>query len=103
MTIQILYWIFGALLLGRSSLGAVLAPPWADPKINPCASKPRGWQMLYWPEDGNCYKIFKVSILMINYLKLFKFYIGNVFGNVFTEHRTLFLMINVFHTFIICI
>lgn len=42
--------------------GAVAPPPWADPKVNPCATQPRGWQLLYWPPDGKCYKIFKVSI-----------------------------------------
>lgn len=39
---------------------AVMAPPWANPKLNPCASQPRGWQLLFWPPDGKCYKIFQV-------------------------------------------
>lgn len=39
--------------------GAVVPPPWADPGNNPCASQPGGWQLLYWPEDGKCYKIFQ--------------------------------------------
>lgn len=37
-----------------------MAPPWANPKLNPCAKQPGGWQLLYWPPDGKCYKIFKV-------------------------------------------
>ncbi|KAI4463632.1 hypothetical protein MML48_4g00021332 [Holotrichia oblita] len=41
--------------------GAVAPPPWADPKVNPCATQPRGWQLLYWPPDGKCYKIFKMG------------------------------------------
>ncbi|KAK9737425.1 protein of unknown function (DUF4789) [Popillia japonica] len=41
--------------------GAVAPPPWADPKVNPCAAQPRGWQLLYWPPDGKCYKIFKMG------------------------------------------
>lgn len=41
--------------------GAVVAPPWADPKLNPCANEPRGWQLLYWPPDGKCYKIFQLG------------------------------------------
>lgn len=47
-----------------SNFGAVVAPPWADPILNPCAILPRGWQMLYWPPDGKCYKIFKVSVAL---------------------------------------
>lgn len=38
--------------------GAVVPPPWANPGNNPCASQPGGWQLLYWPLDGKCYKIF---------------------------------------------
>ncbi|XP_022912789.2 uncharacterized protein [Onthophagus taurus] len=40
---------------------AVVPPPWADPTINPCAALPRGWQLLYWPPDGKCYKIFQMG------------------------------------------
>ncbi|CAH1174289.1 unnamed protein product [Phaedon cochleariae] len=40
---------------------AIMAPPWANPKLNPCASQPRGWQLLFWPPDGKCYKIFQVG------------------------------------------
>jgi len=38
---------------------AVLPPPWADPVCNPCAAQPGGWQLLFWPLDGQCYKIFQ--------------------------------------------
>ncbi|XP_075234981.1 uncharacterized protein LOC142332422 [Lycorma delicatula] len=39
--------------------GTVVPPPWADPNQNPCASQPGGWQLLYWPPDQKCYKIFQ--------------------------------------------
>ncbi|KAJ8938717.1 hypothetical protein NQ318_005571 [Aromia moschata] len=48
-------------LLQPRTQGAVMAPPWANPKLNPCASQPRGWQLLFWPPDGKCYKIFQVG------------------------------------------
>ncbi|XP_013138506.1 PREDICTED: uncharacterized protein LOC106103316 [Papilio polytes] len=48
---------FAALVCG--SQAAVLPPPWADAKRNPCATHPRGWLMLYWPADGKCYTIYK--------------------------------------------
>lgn len=38
-----------------------MPPPWADPSSNPCAAQPRGWQLLYWPSDGKCYKIFQAG------------------------------------------
>lgn len=38
---------------------AVLPPPWADPAHNPCAAQPGGWQLLFWPPDGQCYRIFQ--------------------------------------------
>lgn len=38
-----------------------MPPPWADPSSNPCAAQPRGWQLLYWPADGKCYKIFQAG------------------------------------------
>ncbi|XP_023315621.1 uncharacterized protein LOC106659378 isoform X1 [Trichogramma pretiosum] len=41
--------------------GAIVPPPWADPANNPCASQPRGWQLLYWPADGKCYRIFQIG------------------------------------------
>ncbi|KAJ8919330.1 hypothetical protein NQ315_003914 [Exocentrus adspersus] len=41
--------------------GAIMAPPWANPKLNPCAALPNGWQLLFWPPDGRCYKIFQIG------------------------------------------
>lgn len=38
-----------------------MPPPWADPELNPCAKEPRGWQLLFWPPDGQCYKIFQIG------------------------------------------
>ncbi|KAK9873081.1 hypothetical protein WA026_020812 [Henosepilachna vigintioctopunctata] len=38
---------------------AIAPPPWANPKLNPCAFDSNGWLMLYWPPDGACYKIFQ--------------------------------------------
>lgn len=58
---MIIHFAFLLVSLFNSNFGAVVAPPWADPILNPCALLPRGWQMLYWPPDGKCYKIFKVS------------------------------------------
>ncbi|XP_034949164.1 uncharacterized protein [Chelonus insularis] len=40
---------------------AIVPPPWANPSSNPCAVQPRGWQLLYWPADGKCYKIFQIG------------------------------------------
>ncbi|XP_008217155.1 multiple epidermal growth factor-like domains protein 10 isoform X1 [Nasonia vitripennis] len=40
---------------------AIVPPPWANPTSNPCATQPRGWQLLYWPADGKCYKIFQIG------------------------------------------
>lgn len=37
----------------------IVAPPWSDAQQNPCSSEPNGWQLLYWPLDGKCYKIFQ--------------------------------------------
>lgn len=56
-------WVWLAALLCGSQ-AAVLPPPWADVKRNPCAALPRGWLMLYWPKDGKCYTIYKVSKLL---------------------------------------
>lgn len=55
-------WIWIAALLCGSQ-AAVLPPPWADVRRNPCASHPRGWLMLYWPSDGKCYTIYKVCFI----------------------------------------
>ncbi|KAF7264723.1 hypothetical protein GWI33_022531 [Rhynchophorus ferrugineus] len=40
---------------------AVAPPPWANPDLNPCVRQSRGWQVLFWPPDKKCYKIFKVG------------------------------------------
>lgn len=46
--------------LAATAMSAVLPPPWADPSQNPCAAEPSGgWQLLYWPEDKKCYRIFQ--------------------------------------------
>ena len=37
--------------------GFVIAPPWANPAINPCSET--SWQLIYWPPDGRCYQIFE--------------------------------------------
>ncbi|KAJ8865659.1 hypothetical protein PR048_033179 [Dryococelus australis] len=44
-------------LLGAQA--AVLPPRWASRDINPCAARPGGWQLLHWPADGRCYRIFE--------------------------------------------
>lgn len=40
---------------------AIEPPPWGDPSKNPCANKPGGWQLLYWPPLKQCFKIYTVS------------------------------------------
>lgn len=56
-------WLIIVQILHRLQVaeGAIAAPPWANPKLNPCAIHPMGWQMLYWPPDGACYKIFQLG------------------------------------------
>ncbi|XP_045492520.1 uncharacterized protein LOC123691967 [Colias croceus] len=51
-------WVWMVLMF-YGSKAAVLPPPWADVQRNPCATHPRGWLMLYWPNDGKCYTIYK--------------------------------------------
>ncbi|KAJ1525942.1 hypothetical protein ONE63_009128 [Megalurothrips usitatus] len=41
------------------ALGSVVPPSWADPRHNPCAAQPGGWQLILWPGDGRCYRIFR--------------------------------------------
>ncbi|XP_014260557.1 uncharacterized protein LOC106673101 [Cimex lectularius] len=55
------FYVFNFLfLLSAATVSStVLVPPWGDPTQNPCALKPNGWQLLYWPEDEKCYKIFQ--------------------------------------------
>lgn len=57
---QILFGCFLCLLFVADAKTAIIPPPWANPIHNPCAVQPRGWQLLYWPDDGKCYKIFQV-------------------------------------------
>lgn len=40
--------------------GAIEPPPWSDPSKNPCANRPNGWQLLYWPPLKQCFKIYTV-------------------------------------------
>ncbi|XP_065568229.1 uncharacterized protein LOC136032052 [Artemia franciscana] len=47
-------WIFYIINCVRST---IIPPLWADPQINPCADY--SWQYLFWPEDGQCYPIFR--------------------------------------------
>jgi hypothetical protein len=35
----------------------IIPPPWVDFARNPCAKE--SWQLLYWPADGKCYRIFQ--------------------------------------------
>ncbi|XP_014476201.1 PREDICTED: uncharacterized protein LOC106745260 [Dinoponera quadriceps] len=49
------------ILSAANARTAIMPPPWADPSNNPCAAQPRGWQLLYWPADGKCYKIFQIG------------------------------------------
>ena len=41
----------------QASQAFVIAPPWANPVINPCSEK--SWQLIFWPPDGRCYRIFE--------------------------------------------
>ncbi|CAH1126193.1 unnamed protein product [Ceutorhynchus assimilis] len=61
MTLKLKIWILLEICLLSVVGAAVMAPPWADPNLNPCAKEPRGWQLLFWPSDGKCYKIFQVG------------------------------------------
>ena len=49
--------LLGLLCLIEAIEGFVIAPPWANPVINPCSEK--SWQLIYWPQDGACYQIFE--------------------------------------------
>ncbi|CAG0893190.1 unnamed protein product, partial [Darwinula stevensoni] len=44
------------LILTTLASGAVIPPPWANTATNPCAKT--SWQLVYWPQDGQCYRIF---------------------------------------------
>lgn len=49
------------LLIVTQIQGAVVAPAWSDPNLNPCAALPGGWQLLYWAPLQKCYKIFQIG------------------------------------------
>lgn len=53
--LHILGWLISTLVARLS--GFVIAPPWANPVVNPCSNK--SWQLLYWPKDEKCYQIFE--------------------------------------------
>ncbi|XP_018898469.2 uncharacterized protein [Bemisia tabaci] len=38
---------------------AIIPPPWGDPTTNPCVTQPGGWQLIFWPADKKCYRIFQ--------------------------------------------
>ena len=46
-----------ATLAAATAQGFVIAPPWANPSLNPCSET--SWQLIFWPPDGRCYQIFK--------------------------------------------
>lgn len=50
-------YIFALIFVGDA---AIEPPPWSDPSRNPCASKPGGWQLLYWAPLKQCFKIYTV-------------------------------------------
>lgn len=58
-TFKLLFWTCFLSYCLTGAWTAVAPPPWANPMLNPCANQPRGWQLLYWPDDGKCYKIFQ--------------------------------------------
>lgn len=93
--------------LSISIKGAVLPPPWANPKINPCATQPRGWQLLYWPPDGKCYKIFQVIKYSKNtqYTHSAFFFLFTLMGTCYTlkkvRGRTHYYIQNIIRGFII--
>ena len=43
--------------IGSGVRAVVIAPPWGNVQVNPCASV--SWQYLMWIPDGKCYPIFK--------------------------------------------
>ncbi|CAG0923336.1 unnamed protein product [Notodromas monacha] len=47
-------WISWALDLVSAG---IIPPPWVDLARNPCSKD--SWQQLYWPMDGQCYRIFQ--------------------------------------------
>ena len=49
--------LFLFFLFFKPCLSFVIAPPWANATINPCAEV--SWQLILWPGDAKCYKIFE--------------------------------------------
>ena len=45
------------LLFIHGAASFVIAPPWANPQVNPCSKK--SWQLIYWPPNDRCYQIFE--------------------------------------------
>ncbi|XP_011297071.1 uncharacterized protein [Fopius arisanus] len=58
---QVLFACLLWFLLMANAKSAIVPPPWANPLRNPCATRPRGWQLLYWADDGKCYRIFQIG------------------------------------------
>ncbi|KAK9499942.1 hypothetical protein O3M35_002876 [Rhynocoris fuscipes] len=55
MTINYLY-LFGLIIIKKATAEL---PAWSDPRQNPCAEEPGGWELIFWPEDGKCYRLFR--------------------------------------------
>ncbi|GAB0096278.1 uncharacterized protein DMENIID0001_117630 [Sergentomyia squamirostris] len=51
----------GLLWLSWFTDAAIVPPPWADPARNPCAARPGGWQLLFWPPLQQCFRIFQMG------------------------------------------
>lgn len=79
-TMRILLGCFICLLSAVDARTAIMPPPWADPSSNPCAAQPRGWQLLYWPADGKCYKIFQVGVNLLFLLKSYASCARRIYG-----------------------
>ena len=57
MSILALSLAFALSLLSPSANAFVIAPPWANATLNPCSEA--SWQLILWPGDQRCYKIFE--------------------------------------------
>jgi len=53
---RVLHPLLFCLLCTQTCWGFVIAPPWVNLAHNPCSES--SWQLLYWPADKRCYKIF---------------------------------------------
>lgn len=72
---------------------AIMPPPWADPSSNPCAAQPRGWQLLFWPPDGKCYKIFQAGAAFSLYRVIGVFLIECTLENQFFFYTSFFFFL----------